>query len=81
MPTNLPESLQVPDAVACALAGCSRATWWRLHAAAKTPAAVKLGRKVLWNRAELLAWVEARCPDRPTWDAMRAAGRRYPRVS
>jgi predicted DNA-binding transcriptional regulator AlpA len=47
------EALQVPDIVAARLTGVSRATWWRLHAAGKTPAAIKLGRKVLWNRAEL----------------------------
>jgi predicted DNA-binding transcriptional regulator AlpA len=71
------EALQVPDTVAARLAGVSRATWWRLHAAAKTPAAVKLGRKRLWNRAELEAWIAAKCPDRQTWEAMQAPSRRY----
>jgi predicted DNA-binding transcriptional regulator AlpA len=75
-----PEALQVPDTVAAAMAGVSRSHWWRLHAAAKTPAAVKLGRKVLWNRAELQSWIQARCPDRRTWEAMQAQARRYPRV-
>jgi predicted DNA-binding transcriptional regulator AlpA len=74
------EALQVPDTVAARLAGVSRATWWRLHAAAKTPAAVKLGRKRLWNRAELEAWIAAKCPGRREWEAMRSQGRRYPRV-
>src|SRR5262249_33140903 len=70
------EALQVPDTVAARLAGVSRATWWRLHAAAKTPAAVKLGRKCLWNRVEVESWIAAKCPDRRTWEAMRSQGQR-----
>jgi predicted DNA-binding transcriptional regulator AlpA len=68
-------SLLIPDTVVCALAGVSRATWWRLHAAAKTPRAIKLGRSVRWDRAEVAAWIAARCPDRRTWEAMQAAKR------
>jgi predicted DNA-binding transcriptional regulator AlpA len=74
------EALQVPDTVAARLAGVSRATWWRLHAAAKTPAAVKLGRKVLWNRAELLLWIELKCPRRLEFEAHLAQARRMRRV-
>jgi predicted DNA-binding transcriptional regulator AlpA len=66
------ESLQVPDKVAARMAGVSRATWWRRYAAAQTPAATTFGRKKLWNRAELVAWIEARCPDRRTWEAMKS---------
>jgi predicted DNA-binding transcriptional regulator AlpA len=82
MPTELPavESLLIPDTAAAALAGVSRASWHRLHAAAKTPSSIRLSRSVRWNRAELVGWITAGCPDRRTWDAMRAAGRRYPRV-
>jgi excisionase family DNA binding protein len=74
------EALLVPDTVAAALTGVSRATWRRLFAAGKTPAAVRLGRRRLWNRAELVAWAEAKCPDRRTWEAMSAQARRLPRV-
>ena len=71
------EALLIPDTAAAALAGVSRAHWHRLRAAGKIPAPVKLGRKVLWRRAEIIAWIEAGCPDSRTWDAMRAAaGRR-----
>jgi predicted DNA-binding transcriptional regulator AlpA len=69
-------AMQVPDTVAACLAGVSRATWWRLHAAAKTPAAIKLGRKVLWNRAELESWIAAKCPSRDLWESMRSQSRR-----
>jgi predicted DNA-binding transcriptional regulator AlpA len=78
--TAEPAPLLVPDTVAAALAGVSRSHWWRLHAAGKTPAAVKLGRKVLWNRAELVAWIDAACPSRVEWEARKSQARRYPRV-
>jgi len=70
------EPLLIPDITAAALAGVSRATWWRLHVAGKTPASLKLARRRLWNRAEVVAWIEARCPDRQTWEALRAMSRR-----
>jgi predicted DNA-binding transcriptional regulator AlpA len=70
------EPLLIPGTVACALVGVSRATWWRLFAAAKTPGSITLGRKRLWNKAELESWIEAKCPDRRTWEAMRATQRR-----
>ena len=59
-----------------AAAYCSRsvATWWRLHASAKIPNAIKLGGGTFWNRQELAAWVAAGCPDRESWDAIRKAG-------
>lgn len=81
MPTEPPEPLLIPDTAAAALAGVSRATWQRLRAAGKLPPSVHLGRKVLWRRAEVVAWIEASCPDARTWAAVQAsAGRRYPRV-
>jgi len=66
----------IRDTIAARLADVGRSTWWRLHAAAKTPAAVKLGRNVRWNRAEIEAWVAAGCPDRRTWEAIKATGKR-----
>jgi hypothetical protein len=43
-----------------------------LFAAGKTPPRIKLGRKSLWRRAEVVAWVEAGCPDAKVWSAMQA---------
>jgi excisionase family DNA binding protein len=82
-PTNtvdLPEPLLIPDTAAAALAGVSRATWQRLRAAGKLPPAVRLGRKVLWRREEIAAWIAGGCPDMATWAAMQAQSRRYPRA-
>jgi predicted DNA-binding transcriptional regulator AlpA len=52
---------------------CSRseASWWRDHAAGRVPAPIRLGGRTLWRVAELRDWVEAGCPDRRTWDALR----------
>src|SRR5690349_21841722 len=55
------------------LCGVSEATWWRLHAAAKCPAPVKVGSSTRWRVGELHAWTDAGCPDRQTWMALRAA--------
>ncbi len=70
------DALLIPDTAAAALAGVSRATWHRLRAAGKLPAAVKLGRTVRWRRDEIVAWIEAGCPDGRTWAAIQATGRR-----
>jgi hypothetical protein len=41
---------------------------------------VRLGRKVLWKRAEVVAWIDAGCPDGRTWEAMKAAAGRRMKV-
>jgi predicted DNA-binding transcriptional regulator AlpA len=75
MPTD--DALLIPDTVAATLAGVSRSTWHVLRAAGRVPPCVRLGRAVRWRRAEVVAWIDAGCPDRQTWDAMQAgAGRR-----
>jgi predicted DNA-binding transcriptional regulator AlpA len=78
MQVNTPaiESLLIPDIQAAALAGVSRATWHRLRAAGKLPSPIRLGRKVLWRRAEVVGWIDAGCPDARTWAAMQASRRR-----
>ena len=71
------EPLLISDVQAAAMCGLSRASWHRLAVRGAVPASVKLGRRRLWNRAEICAWCEAGCPDRRTWEAMKAAaGRR-----
>lgn len=70
------EPMLIDDRAAAALAGVSRSHWHTLRAAGKLPPAVRLGRKVLWRRSELVAWIEASCPDSKTWAAMQASNRR-----
>jgi predicted DNA-binding transcriptional regulator AlpA len=55
------------------LCGLSPAGWDRLVSAGRTPAPIRLGSAVLWSTDELRAWVAAGCPDRRTWEALRAA--------
>ena len=51
------EPLLIPDTVAAALCGISRAHWHRLRAAGKLgPQAIRLGRKLLFDREEVIAW-------------------------
>ncbi len=75
------EPLLISDREAAALLGISRAHLHRLRAAGKFILSIRLGRKVLFDREELIAWKNARCPDLRTWSAMQAAtGRRTARV-
>jgi excisionase family DNA binding protein len=71
-----PLPLLLSDVEAARLLGCSRATVHRLRAAGKFPDATRLGRKLLFNRAELESWVQHRCPDLATWKAIRERDRR-----
>ena len=76
------EAVLIPDTIAAALCGISRAHLHRLRSAGKWgPEAVRLGRKLLFNRESVIAWARAGCPDGATWRAMQAAaGRRSARV-
>jgi predicted DNA-binding transcriptional regulator AlpA len=76
----VPAPVLITDREAARLCGISRASWHRLRAAGRLPPVVRLGRSCRWRRAELLAWVDAGCPDSRVWSAMVASGRRLPRV-
>ena len=39
------------------------------------PRAIRLGRRRVWNRAEIQRWIEAGAPDRLAWSAMRGGQR------
>jgi predicted DNA-binding transcriptional regulator AlpA len=66
--------LAVPAKDAAALVGISRAQWWKLFAAGKTPLPIYLGTKApRWRIAELEAWLAAGAPDRATWQRQREA--------
>jgi predicted DNA-binding transcriptional regulator AlpA len=55
----------------------SEASLYRDDAAGRLPAGLRLGASKRWRYAEIVAWVEAGCPDRKTWDVKRNAnGRR-----
>ncbi|MFH1731224.1 MAG: DNA-binding protein [Planctomycetota bacterium] len=52
---------------AAALCGVSARHWATLDSEGLIPAPVRLGRRVLWRRAELGSWVAAGCPPRLRW--------------
>jgi predicted DNA-binding transcriptional regulator AlpA len=71
------ESLLIADTEAAAVIGISRAHFHRLRAAGKFgPPAIRLGRRVLYERAAVARWVSAGCPDAATWRAIEAQARR-----
>jgi len=74
-PAALAEPLLVPAAKAARLCGVSEASWYRLKAAGKLPAPVRLGGRVLWRVEELRRWCAAGCPDLRTWQALESARR------
>jgi len=37
-------------------------TVWRLKAAGKLPKSLQIGRSVKWQKNEILAWLESKCP-------------------
>lgn len=65
------QSLRITAAEAAALAGVGESTWWRRHSAGETPAECKFGGTTRWVRSEIIAWIEAGCPVRDSWERMR----------
>jgi prophage regulatory protein len=61
---------------AAALCGVSPASWYRLKAAGKTPAPLRLGGKVLYRVEDLRLWVALGCPSRKEFEARKTAGGR-----
>ena len=61
---------------AASACGVSAASWDRLVSAGKTPAPIRLGKRLVWRVAELAAWVEAGCPPRAEWDALKRTQRK-----
>jgi prophage regulatory protein len=68
-PRPLPLLLRAEDAAA--LCGTALRTWRTWGRMGKIPRPLHIGRLPFWRHEELKAWVEAGCPDRATWDAIR----------
>ena len=50
------------------LLGIGRTLFYSMHSSGRLgPLPIRLGRRVLWNRRELEAWVEAGRPNRHRW--------------
>jgi predicted DNA-binding transcriptional regulator AlpA len=68
---NNPDPILLKADAAAALLGMSSKALRRADQAGKTPRPVRIGRNVRWRVDVLMAWVEADCPDRQTWEVMR----------
>jgi predicted DNA-binding transcriptional regulator AlpA len=44
----------------------------RLNSGGRIPAPVRIGSRPRWRREEILAWVQAGCPDRRAWELLKA---------
>ena len=47
----------------------------RLNSGGRIPAPVRIGSRPRWRREEILAWVQAGCPDRQAWEVLYKAGK------
>jgi len=69
LPSNKPLLLTYAEAaVLCRVSG---RTWRIWDAAGHIPEPVRIGRSVFWRPKELVAWIDAGCPDRHTWNVIR----------
>lgn len=53
--------------------GVSRTTVWRMASEGRTPCAIRLRKSVRWSRLEIDRWIAAGCPDRRTWQRIKAS--------
>jgi len=51
--------------------GISRSLFYELNVEGRVPAPIRLGKRVRGRRDELIAWVEADCPNRLEWDQIK----------
>jgi len=53
------------------LLGIGRSTLMRHQSSGKIPLPVRIGGSTRWRRKEIEEWVDAGCPSRSRWEAMR----------
>lgn len=70
---DAPDRLALPAPDTAKLLGISERHLWSLSASGRLPAPIRLGRSVRWRLDELRAWLDAGCPPRDRWEAMRGA--------
>ena len=70
-PTDALERIVIRAAELAQLLDVSECHIWALNNSGKLPRPVRLGRRVLWNRAEIEAWIGAGAPARDRWEVMR----------
>ncbi|MGF1635239.1 MAG: helix-turn-helix transcriptional regulator [Phycisphaerae bacterium] len=61
----------LPTVMAASYCGVTPAAWRKLDASGRCPSPIKLGRTLLWRRADLDRWITDGCPARDA-DAAKA---------
>ena len=62
------EKLMIGVSEFCRLTSISRSLYFEKKAAGRIgPAEIKIGRKILLRRAEIVDWIDAGCPPRRSW--------------
>jgi predicted DNA-binding transcriptional regulator AlpA len=72
---NQTQPLAISARQLAAMLGVSIRQVWRLNAAGKLPKPLWLGGSRKWLRKEIEAFLEAGCPDRESWEAMKTNGK------
>ena len=70
-PATQIDALAIDGDTAAAMFGIGRSTWFKLRAAGRTPRPRRLGRRVLFDVAELKAWWAAGAPALDEWESIR----------
>ncbi len=53
------------------LLGIGKSTLWRWHSEGRIPLPVHVGGRTKWKASEIHEWVEAGCPARDRWEAIK----------
>ncbi len=53
------------------LCGIKKSLWYSLNSSGKIPRPVRLGRRTLWARDELLEWIAAGWPSHEKWEKIK----------
>lgn len=53
------------------LCGIKKSLWYNLNSGGRIPKPIRLGKRALWARDELIEWIGAGCPSREKWEKIK----------
>lgn len=65
------ERLAIPASEVAKLLNVSERHIWAMTSSGRLPRPIRLGRRVLWSRAEIASWLEAGAPARDRWEQIK----------
>lgn len=71
MPQRLEKTRLIPAAVLRKVLAVSRAHVYVMEQNGSIPRAIRIGRLMRWDRSEIESWMDAGCPARDEWEAIR----------